>query len=89
MQEQFTEEEGQPTGILEWLGANLGRLLVSLFVPVVTFVVLWRVSILIVRLPRCVLLIAYLFLPRLRSSWCYYTLVKYSVYEMNRRVNRA
>ncbi len=29
-------------GILTWLGANLGRLLVSLIVPVLTFVILWQ-----------------------------------------------
>ena len=45
MQDQFVEEGDKPTGVLQWLGANLGRLFVSLFVPVVTFVVLWRVFI--------------------------------------------
>jgi alpha-glucoside transport system permease protein len=43
MQDQRIEEADSSTGILQWLGTNLGRLLVSLFVPVVTFVVLWRV----------------------------------------------
>lgn len=32
----------EPMGVLAWLIANLGRLLISLFVPVVTFIVLWQ-----------------------------------------------
>jgi len=32
-------------GILGWIGTNLSRLGVSLFIPVVTFVILWRVFI--------------------------------------------
>jgi alpha-glucoside transport system permease protein len=44
MQDQYIEED-RPSGVLQWVGANLGRLLVSLFVPVVTFAVLWRVFI--------------------------------------------
>lgn len=32
-------------GILRWIVTNTGRVLVSLFVPVITFVVLWRVAI--------------------------------------------
>jgi alpha-glucoside transport system permease protein len=35
-------EAAQPGGIGAWLSTTIGRLLVSLFVPVVTFVVLWR-----------------------------------------------
>jgi alpha-glucoside transport system permease protein len=45
MQDQYVEEGDEPTGVLQWLGTNLGRLAISLFVPVVTFVVLWRVFI--------------------------------------------
>jgi alpha-glucoside transport system permease protein len=37
-----TDESG---GILDWLATNVGRILIALFVPVVTFVVLWRVFI--------------------------------------------
>jgi alpha-glucoside transport system permease protein len=29
-------------GVLGWLGASIGRIVISLFVPLVTFVVLWR-----------------------------------------------
>ena len=36
------QEEKKPTGIIGWLGTNLARLLVALFVPVVTFTVLWQ-----------------------------------------------
>jgi len=32
-------------GVVQWLGTNIGRLLASLFVPGITFVVLWRVFI--------------------------------------------
>ncbi len=40
---QTTKEmRSQPTGALGWLTTNLGRLLISLFVPVVTFIVLWQ-----------------------------------------------
>lgn len=39
---EYTQEAEQKTGVLGWLSANLGRLLVSLFVPVVTFVILWQ-----------------------------------------------
>lgn len=35
----------RPIGILQWLATNFGRLLVSLFIPVITFIVLWRVFI--------------------------------------------
>ncbi len=39
------EEAGKRSGILVWISTNLGRLFVSLFVPVVTFLILWRVFI--------------------------------------------
>lgn len=40
---QTTKEmRSQPMGALGWLTTNLGRLLISLFVPVVTFIVLWQ-----------------------------------------------
>ncbi|MBS1252179.1 MAG: Lactose transport system permease protein LacF [Anaerolineales bacterium] len=42
---EYTEEMDRPGGIVGWLGTNLGRLVVALFVPVVTFIVLWRVFI--------------------------------------------
>lgn len=42
---QTTEARGRLGGVLQWLGTNLGRLIVSLFIPTVTFVVLWRVFI--------------------------------------------
>jgi alpha-glucoside transport system permease protein len=45
MQEQTAEVAERPAGILQWFTTTLGRVLVSLFVPVVTFVVLWRVFI--------------------------------------------
>jgi alpha-glucoside transport system permease protein len=41
MQTQLSKEPG-PGGIFSWITTNLGRLLISLFVPVVTFLVLWR-----------------------------------------------
>ncbi len=36
---------GEPAGAFRWLTTAVGRLLVSLFVPTITFVVLWRVFI--------------------------------------------
>jgi alpha-glucoside transport system permease protein len=42
---QYADEMDKPGGIGQWLAASLGRLLVSLFVPAITFVVLWRVFI--------------------------------------------
>jgi alpha-glucoside transport system permease protein len=36
-------ERERTVGIGSWLSTTLGRLLVSLFVPVITFVVLWRI----------------------------------------------
>ncbi len=38
-------ERERPVGVGSWLSTTLGRLLVSLFVPVITFVVLWRIFI--------------------------------------------
>lgn len=38
----YAEGIERPTGIVQRITANVGRLLVSLFVPLVTFVVLWR-----------------------------------------------
>lgn len=37
------ERAEQPTGIGSWLSTTVARVLVSIFVPVVTFVVLWQV----------------------------------------------
>ncbi len=34
--------EARPTGIVDWLISAIGRVLISLFVPVVTFVILWQ-----------------------------------------------
>lgn len=34
--------EAKPTGPLSWLATNVGRLLISLFVPAITFVGLWQ-----------------------------------------------
>lgn len=31
-----------PGGVLTWLGSNIGRILVSLIVPILTFVILWQ-----------------------------------------------
>ncbi len=38
-------EKEQPHGPLEWIMANGGRFAISLFVPIVTFVVMWQVFI--------------------------------------------
>ncbi|MFQ5342265.1 MAG: carbohydrate ABC transporter permease [Anaerolineae bacterium] len=38
----YADELDRPGGIVEWLVTNIGRLLAALFIPVVTFVVLWR-----------------------------------------------
>lgn len=38
------KEDSRP-GILDWLTGSIGRVLVSLFVPLLTFIVLWRVFI--------------------------------------------
>jgi alpha-glucoside transport system permease protein len=37
-----TVEEIEPKGLISWLGTNLVRILVSLIVPAVTFVILWQ-----------------------------------------------
>ncbi|MFZ6028005.1 MAG: carbohydrate ABC transporter permease [Chloroflexota bacterium] len=39
---QKVPSQPPPTGIAVWLAANVGRLLISLFVPVITFIVLWQ-----------------------------------------------
>jgi alpha-glucoside transport system permease protein len=39
------QERENGSGIVEWFSATLGRIIVSLFVPLITFVVLWRVFI--------------------------------------------
>ena len=36
------EVEAQPGGILDWFSSTLGRILISIFVPFVTFVGLWQ-----------------------------------------------
>lgn len=41
MQNQMAKEKN-PVGFVAWITTNLGRLLISLFVPVVTFIVLWQ-----------------------------------------------
>lgn len=42
MQLPLEEVSARPAGALNWLTVNLGRLLISLFVPIVTFIVLWQ-----------------------------------------------
>ncbi|RME49091.1 MAG: sugar ABC transporter permease [Chloroflexi bacterium] len=42
---EYAEKIERPAGIFERLAINVGRLVVALFVPVVTFIVLWRVFI--------------------------------------------
>jgi len=42
---QYDEAVGGPGRVWQWLATILSRLFVSLFVPVVTFIVLWRVFI--------------------------------------------
>lgn len=44
MQKQEKKQFGF-TGLVSWITANVGRILVSLFVPAITFIVLWRVFI--------------------------------------------
>lgn len=36
------EKRGQRTGIFNWIVTNIGRIFASIFVPAITFVVLWR-----------------------------------------------
>lgn len=40
--QQATEIETRPAGILEWFTSTIGRLLISIFIPAATFVVLWQ-----------------------------------------------
>ena len=40
---QYAEEVDGRTGILQWLGTNISRLIISLFVPVVTFWILMQI----------------------------------------------
>jgi alpha-glucoside transport system permease protein len=40
--QQLTELEARPTSPLAWVISNVGRVLISLFVPILTFVVLWQ-----------------------------------------------
>lgn len=42
MQRPIEEIEARPAGVLNWLTINFGRVLISLFVPIVTFVILWQ-----------------------------------------------
>lgn len=42
---QYAQDAGRARGIGQWLVTTIGRLAASLFVPIVTFVVLWRVFI--------------------------------------------
>jgi alpha-glucoside transport system permease protein len=42
---EYSDTSDRTSGVLDWLTTNIGRVLISLFVPVVTFVVLWRVFI--------------------------------------------
>ncbi len=39
---QSSVEASASTGVIGWLVANIGRILISLFVPVITFLVLWQ-----------------------------------------------
>jgi alpha-glucoside transport system permease protein len=40
--QQRTALKPENGGVLGWLAANIGRLLISLFVPFFTFLVLWQ-----------------------------------------------
>ncbi len=40
-----TKDIDQSAGLVQWLATNLGRFLIALFVPIVTFIVMWRVFI--------------------------------------------
>jgi len=42
MQDYSDREQNAKGGVLTWVATNLGRILVSLFVPVVTFLILWQ-----------------------------------------------
>jgi len=39
---EHVQERERPIGVLQWITANLARLLISLMVPLVTFVVMWQ-----------------------------------------------
>jgi alpha-glucoside transport system permease protein len=39
---QKVQDQAPKAGIVVWLVANLGRILISVFIPIVTFVVLWQ-----------------------------------------------
>ncbi|MFV9504632.1 MAG: hypothetical protein AB4911_08705 [Oscillochloridaceae bacterium umkhey_bin13] len=41
-QAESTSATGQPTGVGGWLSSLVGRILISVFVPLVTFIVLWQ-----------------------------------------------
>lgn len=43
MQQTKELDRTKPTGIGAWLSTTIGRVLISLFVPLITFVVLWQV----------------------------------------------
>lgn len=45
MQQAKDLKQTESGGIVGWISTNIGRLLVSLFVPVITFIILWRVFI--------------------------------------------
>lgn len=40
--QQITEAEPRPTSFVSLIGSTLGRIIISLFVPLLTFVVLWQ-----------------------------------------------
>ena len=40
--QRATGLKAQPVGVLGWLAGGIGRILISLFVPLLTFAVLWR-----------------------------------------------
>ena len=38
--------EGQKSaGVLDWITSSIGRVLIALFIPAITFIILWRVFI--------------------------------------------
>jgi alpha-glucoside transport system permease protein len=39
---KIQEPPPEPTGLVAWLATTLGRILISLFVPILTFLVLWQ-----------------------------------------------
>lgn len=40
--QQITEVEARPPSLGSWIGSTIGRILISLVVPVLTFIVLWQ-----------------------------------------------